>query len=103
MSHQTFDSNIDYYGVLGLSETATLEDLKQAHIELALKYHPDTASASDAQDRNEKFIAVTEAWKILSNSSVRANYDATRLRLNSHSVGTTSRFSAAAATANPFR
>lgn len=102
MSSQLFDSNIDYYRVLGLSETATLEELKQAHIELALKYHPDTASAADQQDRNDKFISVTEAWKVLSNPSVRANYDATRLRISSHTVGSTVR-SSAAGVVNPFR
>lgn len=59
----------DYYKILGISKTATAEDVKKAYRRLAHKYHPD--KGGDAS----KFKEVTEAYQILSNKDKRAQYD----------------------------
>ena len=41
----------DYYEVLGISKTASDEDIKKAFRKLALKFHPDRNKSSDASDK----------------------------------------------------
>ncbi len=63
----------DYYEVLGVSKTATDEELKKAYRKLALKYHPDR-NPND-KDAEEKFKEAAEAYEVLSNKDKRAKYD----------------------------
>ena len=63
----------DYYEVLGVSKTATADEIKRAHRKLALKYHPDRNKSS--KDAESKFKEVQEAYDILSDSTKRQNYD----------------------------
>ena len=60
----------DYYEVLGVSKSASKEDIKKAFHKLAHKYHPDKGSG-DA----DKFKEVSEAYSILSDEKKRAEYD----------------------------
>lgn len=60
---------------LGLTETATLNDIKRAYRRLALKTHPDVNKASDAA---EQFKRVCEAYKVLSDADARKQYDLAR-------------------------
>lgn len=53
-----------YFEILGLSENATITDIKRAYRQLAKRYHPDINHSKDGQ---EKFIAITEAYEILTN------------------------------------
>ena len=62
----------DYYEVLGISKTASDEDIKKAFRKLALKFHPDRNKSSDASD---KFKEVNEAYQVLSDRSSRDKYD----------------------------
>jgi len=56
----------DYYRLLGLRTGASYEDIKASYRRLARRYHPD-ANPTNQQQAQERFIQLTEAYKILSN------------------------------------
>lgn len=62
----------DYYDVLGVSKTASAEELKRAYRNLAKKYHPDVNSAADAAER---FKEIQTAYDTLSDDAKRRHYD----------------------------
>jgi curved DNA-binding protein CbpA len=63
----------DYYEILGVPENADEESIKKAFRELAKKYHPDRPGG-DA----EKFKKIAEAYRVLSDKRLRAEYDQRR-------------------------
>jgi molecular chaperone DnaJ len=63
----------DYYDVLGVARTATLDDIKKAYRRLALKYHPDKNPGDP--EAEEKFKEGAEAYGVLSDDEKRARYD----------------------------
>jgi len=62
----------DYYDILGVSRSASKEELKQAFRRLAREYHPDVNKAQDAEER---FKEINEAFAVLSDDEKRAAYD----------------------------
>jgi curved DNA-binding protein len=63
----------DYYAILGVSKTASPEEIKKKFRKLALKYHPDR-NPGDKQ-AEAKFKEISEAYEVLSDSEKRAKYD----------------------------
>lgn len=65
-------SKRDFYEVLGVSKSASKEEIRKAYRKLSKQYHPDLNKEQGAE---EKFKEVTEAFETLSDESKRANYD----------------------------
>uniref|UniRef100_H2Z2S1 J domain-containing protein n=1 Tax=Ciona savignyi TaxID=51511 RepID=H2Z2S1_CIOSA len=62
----------DYYKVLGITQSASDDDIKKAYRKLALKYHPDKNKSPGAE---EKFKEVAEAYEVLSDPEKRKMYN----------------------------
>mmetsp|Transcript_6671 Transcript_6671/g.11812 ORF Transcript_6671/g.11812 Transcript_6671/m.11812 type:complete len:277 (-) Transcript_6671:37-867(-) len=65
-------STADYYEILGLKQTATFDQVKQAYRKLAKQYHPDVAGNEGAEER---FRQIAEAFRVLSKKDSRVLYD----------------------------
>jgi len=66
----------DFYSVLGVSSTASQDDIKKAYRKLAKQYHPD-ANANDAKAA-EKFKEISEAYTVIGDAEKRKQYDEMR-------------------------
>lgn len=63
----------DYYKILGLSKSASTEEIKKAYRKLAMKFHPD--KNKDDKSAEAKFKEISEAYAVLSDPEKRKNYD----------------------------
>lgn len=64
--------NKDYYEILGVQKTASLDGIKRAYRKLALQYHPDRNKSKEAEVR---FKEITKAYEVLSDQQKRQTYD----------------------------
>jgi molecular chaperone DnaJ len=63
----------DYYDVLGVSKSASADEIKKAYRKLAIKYHPD--KNPDDKAAEDKFKEAAEAYEVLSNAEKKQRYD----------------------------
>jgi molecular chaperone DnaJ len=66
-------SKRDYYEILGVSKSASDDEIKKAYRKLAIKYHPD--KNPDDKSAEEKFKEAAEAYEVLSNAEKRQRYN----------------------------
>ena len=66
-------SKRDYYEILGVSKSASDDEIKKAYRKLAIKYHPD--KNPDDKGAEDKFKEAAEAYEILSNTEKRQRYN----------------------------
>ena len=69
-----FDSNKDYYGVLGVDKAASQIEIERQYKRAAAKHHPDRGG------NEENMKSLNEAYGVLKDKSLRTSYDATRRR-----------------------
>ena len=65
----------DYYEILGVKKNVSLDEIKKAYREMALRYHPDRVPHEQKKEAEEKFKEISEAYAVLSDSQKRALYD----------------------------
>lgn len=63
----------NYYEILGVSPSATSEEIKKSFRNLALKYHPD--KNRNSEESKQKFMKIVEAYEVLSDEQARKSYD----------------------------
>jgi curved DNA-binding protein len=63
----------DYYKILGVSKSASADELKKAYRKLAMKYHPDRNK--DDKNAEARFKDISEAYAVLSDKEKRKQYD----------------------------
>jgi len=66
-------SKRDYYEILGVTKTASADEIKKAYRKVAMQYHPDRNPGDKAAE--EKFKEAAEAYEILSDADKKAQYD----------------------------
>jgi len=66
-------SKRDYYEVLGVSKSASADEIKKSYRKLAMQYHPDRNPGN--KEAETKFKEATEAYEVLKDDQKRAGYD----------------------------
>ncbi|CAN6457117.1 unnamed protein product [Victoria cruziana] len=69
------EQSMSFYQLLGIPESGSLLEIKQAYKQMARKYHPDVSPPDLAEEHTKRFIRVQEAYETLSDPMRRAMYD----------------------------
>ena len=74
-----YDVDVDYYAALGVKPTSSLEEIKAAHVKIALELHPDLQKdKSSHASTSDSFRKISEAWSVLSKPEIKRSYDIAR-------------------------
>ena len=76
MARQAFSAMVDYYATLKVQPRATTDQIRSSYKKLSLIYHPDKTGGD--QNATKHFLAIKNAYEILTDQTIRAQYDQAR-------------------------
>mmetsp|Transcript_5008 Transcript_5008/g.21703 ORF Transcript_5008/g.21703 Transcript_5008/m.21703 type:complete len:87 (-) Transcript_5008:2965-3225(-) len=65
----------NYYDVLGIKSSASMDDVKNAYRQELKKWHPDTYEGQNPEEASKKFRQVLTAYQVLADERARGRYD----------------------------
>lgn len=80
--HSPESIQLNYYDILGISPDADINAIKKAFRARAFETHPDTAVKQQQTAKNEMFLSIEEAFRVLSDPALKRQYDISRVHKN---------------------